>query len=175
MQTIKIYLLLALLVTFAAGIAGGVMLAPRHEPPKQQRGDRGGPISRIVDDLKLSPEQHDKVMAVFRKAMSEAPAPPFEKFRACDKKRDAALDALLTPQQREQAASINAEFEKEIEELNAPGMACFKKAQAEARELLTPEQQVQFDKLIAEKMPSFRGRWKGQPGAGARDPQTQPK
>jgi Spy/CpxP family protein refolding chaperone len=172
MQTIKIYLLLALLVTFAAGIAGGVMFAPRREPPKQQRG---GPISRIVDELKLSPDQHDKVMAVFRKAMSDAPPPPFEKFRDCDKKRDCALDALLTEQQREQAARINAEFEKEIEELNAPGMACFKQAQAETRELLTPEQQVQFDKLIAEKMPSFRGRWKGQPGAGARDAQTQPK
>ncbi|HRK31772.1 MAG TPA: Spy/CpxP family protein refolding chaperone, partial [Tepidisphaeraceae bacterium] len=134
-------------------------------PRPRGDGGRGSPISRIVDELKLSQEQHDKVMAIFKQAMTEAPPPPFEAFRKCDKKRDAALDALLTDEQRAQAGEINAEFEREMEQLNAPGMAVFKKAQADARALLTPEQQAQFDQLISEKMPSFRGRWKGQPGA----------
>jgi len=171
MQSIKIYLLLALVVTFMAGIAGGLMLSPNREPARsraerggERGGERGNPISKIVDELKLTGEQREKVMDVFRKAMAEAPAPPFAEFRKCDKKRDTALDAMLTADQREKASQINGAFEKEMEDLNAPGMAVFKKAQADARALLTPQQQMQFDKLIAEKMPSFRGRWRGTPG-----------
>lgn len=167
MQSIKIYLLLALLVTFMAGIAGGLMLSGKGEPPKPR--ERGNPMSKIVDELKLTGEQRAKVMEIFRKAMAEAPAPPFEAFRKCDKKRDTALDAMLTTEQREQASQINGDFEKEMEDLNAPGMTVFKKAQAEARALLTADQQIQFDKLIAETMPPFRGRWRGTPGVHERN------
>lgn len=153
MGSIKFYLVLALLVTFGAGLATGRLKF--GDAPDRDR-DRKSPGSKLCDELGLAGPEREKVLSIWKQTMKEVPPPPMDKFREIDRARDETLLSLLTDAQRAKLEQINADADRQKEEINKPAIEAFKRADEQTRALLTPEQQQKFDKIVSERSKRFR-------------------
>jgi Spy/CpxP family protein refolding chaperone len=165
MQSIKVYLALALIVAFLAGLATGRLrfVGSDEGPDRDRRGPRNFG-SRMCDELGLDGEQRQQVLDIWSQAMREIPPPPIEQLRAVEEERQQAIVALLTPEQRAEYDRRNAELDARVEALHAPARAAYQRAWDKTRELLDDEQQKKMDEMFGKS----RDGWRGSPFGGRR-------
>jgi Spy/CpxP family protein refolding chaperone len=173
MLRLKLMFIPMVVLIFAAGMVVGrisnraaVSEKPATQPAATQPSDRHSP-SWLHDQLGLNVDQRQKMDAIWNDVRQKTGG-GFEKWRALDKERDQALQALLTPEQKTQYDAIlkanrdkRAELDKEREKLLAD-------ANEKSKALLTEEQKKKWDELTKE-MRDHRGPG-GPRGRGDRGP-----
>jgi Spy/CpxP family protein refolding chaperone len=183
LQSIKLYLALALVIAFLAGLAtgrlqffgggGGGGPEDRGDERRRDDGKRGGrrPVSRMCVELGLDGEQRQKVLEIWSQALREVPPPPIKALRAAEDERKQAVIALLTPEQKAAYERLHADFDAKVEQLHAPGRAAFERAHERTKQLLTEEQRQKYEEMFAGKDGGSAGggSWRGAPfGGGGR-------
>jgi Spy/CpxP family protein refolding chaperone len=163
MQSIKLYLGLALIVAFLAGLATGRLRFVSGADDDRGRRVSRNPGSRMCDELGLTGEQRQKVLDIWSQALREVPPPPMTELRAIEDERKSGVIALLTPEQKAAYERLNTELDARIEQLHAPARSAFQRANDKTRELLTDEQKQKFEEMFGEKEGSGREGWRGYP------------
>lgn len=173
MQSIKVYLALALIVAFLAGLATGrLRFVAGDDSPSKERRESRNLGSRLSDELGLSGEQREKVLAIWSQAMRETPPPPIDELRAVEEERKSAIVALLSPDQKAEYDRKNAELDARVEQLHAPARAAYQRAWDKTRELLDEDQQKKLDEMFGKGRDGWRGSPFGRRGNHSRPPEN---
>lgn len=117
----RFWIVLSFLVVFAAGIVGGVILEQNILHPKPQRPDRDGHRARVhfptvnemEEALGLSPEQQDRMRAVFQQNEERIRKVREDMFKEFGSLRDLFLQeirGMLDPEQSQQFDAILEEY-----------------------------------------------------------------
>src|SRR5690348_5318666 len=100
MRKTSFLILFAAAVVFAAGALVG-MVGQRAAAKTSDSTPAAIPgRSRIMEELKLNPDQQQKIAAIWSAAVVKAGPPPTERVRALEKEREQAILDLLTDDQK---------------------------------------------------------------------------
>ncbi len=158
MTRIKAILIVSFLVTFAAGVAAG-LLATRvhHRPPKP---------SWLGTELNLTRQQEEQMHKIWSEVMGSSMRQRFEQGAALKQERDQAIIALLTEEQRPRHEAILKDYARKEGELFEQGKKAFEEAIQRTKEILTPEQAAKYEELLKKQ----REKGFGPPPGGHRGP-----
>lgn len=159
MTKIKAILIVSFLVTFAAGVVTGLLVARLDHPPR-------GP-SWLEAELNLTSEQREQMHRIWSEVMGSTMSPRGEQGRALRQERDQAIVALLTDEQKQKHDAILKEYVRKDAELSDQRKQAFEEAIRRTKEILTPEQASKYDELM--KKERDRG-FSGPPRGGHRGP-----
>lgn len=149
MSKVKVLLVFAFVLVFAAGAVVGVVRDWRPHAPQQGHH----PLDEI---LNLSPSQRDQMKAIWShvEELHRSMGPKFKDLR---QHRDEELLRLLTPEQKLQYEQIRQDYEREARELDGEMDQAVRDAEEKTRQILTPQQQAKFDQIRKEHGPRGRG------------------
>lgn len=152
----RILLVLAFVLTLAAGVvvgaalarqayAGGVGDASRPVPPdKVPHPGRPDPQRNwIADQLNLTPDQRARVDAIWRETDHDKIRALSEQRRALFRERDEAVAKLYTPVQKAERDRLHREYRAREEQLD-------RERNEAVRGLYTPDQKAQREQLEKE-------------------------
>jgi len=112
----RLWIVLSLLVAFAAGVLGGIfaertILHPRHHT-RVQRGSAHPPdLEEMARDLGLSPAQKEGIQRIFESndvKFKELYTEMHNRLAALRSEIQTQIDALLTPEQKQKMEAIIA-------------------------------------------------------------------
>lgn len=161
MNRITVLLIVALVLTFLAGGAVGIFFAPAESsnaadaPTTRPAGPRHRPRG-LTEELKLSPEQQEKMREIWSGVMSRSFNASREQSDQIRRTRDEKIRALLSDRQRQQYQAILTEYEQAREALHQRRMEAVEQAVAETKKILTPEQAKKYEE-IRKRGPFGRG------------------
>jgi Spy/CpxP family protein refolding chaperone len=139
----NITLLLAFATVFGAGAVIGMA---RHSGQHENQRLRG---SWLRQELDLTDEQHEKMRSIWSEVMSSQQGRNgWEKRRELQKEREQALAEMLTPEQKERYAQVNAEYDRKVAELGEARRKSFQQAIDRTKEILSPEQAAKYDQFL---------------------------
>ena len=142
-----IFALAAICLVFASGVGVGVV------------GRRViGPVrfhSVLVEELDLTPDQRQKIQEIWSKVTETHRPPSMAEMEKADAERGAAIDQLLTPEQRTRYARIQQRFEARMQELDEGNRARVAQAEEQTRQLLTPAQREKYEQILARPKHEF--------------------
>ncbi len=164
MTKAKVLLIVAFVVTFAAGGAIGLLMS---EPEHRRRGP-----SWLTAELGLTDQQRDRMREIWSEAMRAGGSDRWERRKALARSRDEAVAALLTEAQREQYDSILRDYEAKVDELGQERKRAFEKAAERTKQILTPEQARKYEELLQERAKRGPGDRRGPPW-GRRSPRRE--
>ncbi len=156
-----IILTLAFIVTFAAGVTGGLVVRKSAPPPAHK--------SWLTEELSLTPEQQEKMRAIWQPPDRQHMSQSFEQMRAIREERDKAILDLLTAEQRTRYDEIVKEASEKMDAMAAERRKGFEERMARTREILDAKQQEKFDALQAQ-FTAGGPQFGGGPGRGHRRP-----
>jgi len=162
MTKIKAILVVSFLVTFAAGVATGLLIA--HLPPRPR-----GP-SWLESELNLTSQQREQMHNIWSEVMGATMGQRMEQGRALRQERDQAIVALLTDEQHPRYDAILKEYARKDGEMSEQRKQAFEEAIRRTKEILTPEQADKYDELMKKQ----RERGFGPPHGGHRGPPPGP-
>ncbi len=110
--------------------------------------------SWLVDKLQLSPEQSEKIKAVWSENLHDTGKRRSDSIKQFRKDRDDALMSLLSPEQKAAYEKILAHYNDQITELNREQEAQFQAAAGKTKDLLDDHQRQIYDELLKK---GFRG------------------
>jgi len=158
MTKIKAILIIAFLVTFAAGAATGVLGTwVQHRPPMP---------SWLGTELNLTRQQRDQMHKIWSEVMGSTMRQRFEQGVALKQERDQAIVALLTQEQRPRYDAILKDHARKEGELFEQGKKAFEEATQRTKQILTPEQAGKYEELLKKQ----REKGFGPPPGGHRGP-----
>jgi Spy/CpxP family protein refolding chaperone len=164
MTKTKILLVAVFLVTFAAGVVvGRLTWESGHRPP--------GP-SFLAAELNLTAEQREKMHTIWTEAMSDGGRRQWDQRKVLGQERDAAIAALMTPEQKPQYEKILQDYTRKLDEQGQERKKAFDLAVEQTKQILTPEQVAKYEELL-KKMPE-RGGFGGPPGGPRHGPREPP-
>lgn len=161
MTKIKLILIVSFLVTLAAGLASGVLIAHLKRPPPP------GP-SWLNAELNLTATQREQMHQIWSEVMGDMSRQRGDQGRVLRQQRDQKILDLLTPEQRTQYDTIQKEYAAAENELSEQRKKKFDEAVRRTKEMLTPEQATKYDELMQKQRE--RGRGPGGPRGGRRGP-----
>jgi Spy/CpxP family protein refolding chaperone len=153
-----IILVLAFIVVFAAGVAGGLVVRQSAQPPDQK--------SWLSSELGLTPEQQEKMRAIWAPGDRQRPGQSFEQIRAVWAWRDKSVQELLTEEQRARYDQIVKEADQKLAAITAERKKGFEEKAARTKEILTPEQREKFEALLQKEFVPGGPPLGGGPGHG---------
>jgi Spy/CpxP family protein refolding chaperone len=117
----RFWIILALLLVFAAGVVGGIF-SDRWFLAKRPAARRGGPghyptIDRWAKDLGLGPEQQEKIRAIFKaneERIKNLGADFDKHIREMRRQLKSEIDAVLTAEQKQKLESM---IQKHMEQM----------------------------------------------------------
>ncbi len=137
-------MLIIAIFTVALGAGFVVGMGMTRAPVEQKPGGR----SWLVDKLQLSPEQSDKLKAVWSDNLHDSWKRHGDSIKQYRKERDDALMALLNPEQKAAYEKILSHYNDQITELNREQEAQFQAAAEKTKALLDEHQQQIYDELL---------------------------
>lgn len=143
MNKVKLFVGLAFLLAFAAGVSVGLAIKPwvhaRHG------------ISPLSHELNLTPEQEKQIEEIWSKIIHRARERHTEQRLAIEKEREEKIRGLLTDEQKAAYDAVAAEFREKEEELRQGRKAEIDQAVEATRALLSEPQRVKYEKLLEER------------------------
>lgn len=161
MTKAKLILILAFVLTLAAGATLGVVI------DRSMRGhDRG---SHLAKRLNLTPEQQKRMREIWSETLRASRESLHGRREELRQQREEAVRQLLTEQQRERYREIRSEYERGREALRERRRELFEEAREKTREILTPDQRKKYEKFFEDRRRHGRGPDRRRPrGKGAR-------
>jgi hypothetical protein len=148
MRKTSFLILFAAAVVFAAGALVG-MVGQRAVGKNADSGITQFPgRSRIIEELKLNPQQQEKIAAIWSAAVVKAGPPPTERVRALEKEREQAILDLLSDDQKAKYNKVIAEYRQKIDALHQPARAAFTEAEELTKPLLDPTQRAKYEEIL---------------------------
>lgn len=147
-------------------------------PSHHDRGQSGGEGGRgsggaggfrggwLAAELNLTPEQHEQLRQIWSETMRRGRSEGEDPRRQLRSQRDAAIEQLMTAEQRPQYDTILKRYNDQMTELEQQWRASYQTAVDRTRQLLTPEQRDKYEEILA------RQSWRGSGGPGG--PRTPP-
>lgn len=148
MKKTSLWLSLAFVLVFAAGVAVGTVTQQRHKPPK----DFG---AFLAEKLDLNTQQQAKMKAIWSKAMSRDKSGR-NLYQELRDQRDAAINALLGSSQMVEYQAIIDTYKDQFNKLRQTRRDAIANAVAETRKILTPKQLELYDQLRPDKSDGWR-------------------
>ncbi|MCY3024433.1 MAG: hypothetical protein NTW87_36120 [Planctomycetota bacterium] len=159
----RLIFLLCFLAAFGAGICVGYAVGGAR---------RAAPRDGWLSELNLSPEQGEKIKAIWTDAMKATDwQSQREKREAVRTERDEALRALVTGDQKQRFEEIMSAYQKKADEISQEARKARDEAYERTKAVLTESQRVAYDEL-RKKRAEAHGRTrtetqKGQPKGSA--------
>ena len=144
----------SLLILFAAAVvfAAGALVGMVGQRAVGKTSDVGPTLitgrSRLTEELKLNPDQQQKIAAIWSAAVVKAGPPPTERVRALEKEREQAILDLLTDDQKTKYNKVVAEYRQKIDALHQPARAAFTEAEELTKPLLGPTQRAKYEEIL---------------------------
>ncbi len=154
-------LALAFVVTFAAGVTGGLVVHKSGPTPAHK--------SWLTDELNLTPEQQTKMREIWAPPDRQHMGQSFEQIRAIRAARDKAIRELLTEEQGTRYDEILKDADQKMAAVAAERRTGFEEKMARTREILDAKQREKFDALQAQ-FTAEGSQFGGGPGRGHRRP-----
>jgi Spy/CpxP family protein refolding chaperone len=169
MTKAKAILIIAFLVTFAAGGAAGLLVAYLDHHPH-------GP-SWLAAELNLTSEQKEQMNGIWSEVMGFAMRQRAEQSKSLRQERDQAVAGLLTAEQHPRYEAILEDYARKDAEMSEQRKQAFEEAIKRTKEILTHEQAVKYDELMKKQRdrgfgPPHGGHWGPPPQAS---PETRPE
>src|SRR5437763_1451776 len=149
MRKINLLILFCAIVVFAAGALVGMVgqravARPNTDPSPRITVGR----SRITEELSLTPDQREKIQAIWSVAVVKAGPPPTDRVRALEKEREQAILALLTDDQKARYNQTIADFRQKLDTLHQPARAAFTEAEEQTKPLLDSTQRAKYEEIL---------------------------
>ena len=157
MSRTRIVLIVCFVAAFAAGVAVGVVVSRRPSS-----GRRGSWLSRELD---LSEEQREQMLKIWSGAMDTLRRDHRDQRRKNREARNAAVQALLTAEQKKRYEKIQSDYEAKSAALGEARRKAFADAVWRTKENLTEEQRKRYEDIL-KKRPPHRRRWGGRRDRG---------
>ena len=140
---------------------------PTSKPTTRQ--SRGGP-DWITAELKLDADQKQKMNQIWSSMARDSRAESDKRRQQLRDDRDAAIHALLGPDNKTKYDEIQQNYRDQQQTLDKEMRARFEKAVADTMAILTPEQQTKYKEILARHRPPDGGRGgpRGGPNGGPR-------
>jgi Spy/CpxP family protein refolding chaperone len=163
----RILVVLAFVVTFAAGIALGAAVG---RTAQHHRAD--GP-SWLARQLDLTPQQQEQMREIWSTVRQNSMRAYGERRRAIQDEREQAVRALLgTPEMQQQYDAIKQDYEKKLTDLAQEGGKAREEAKKKTLEILTEPQRKKFEEIM--RQPEERGWGRRGPRPGQQPPAGPP-
>jgi hypothetical protein len=137
-------MLIIAIFTVALGTGFVVGMGMTRAPATQKPAGR----SWLVEKLQLSPEQSDKLKAVWSENLHDSWKHRSDSIKQFRKERDDSLMALFSPEQKAAYEKILAHYNDQITELNHEQEVQFQAAADKTKELLDDHQRQIYDELL---------------------------
>lgn len=111
----------------------------------------GGVPAPLVEELQLTPDQQDKMRAIWEGTRDQV-HDCFDEAERLQKERDEAIAAIMTPEQKAQFEKIAKTYADRYSGLERKREETFEKAVQETRKLLTEEQRKKYDAILAKRV-----------------------
>jgi Spy/CpxP family protein refolding chaperone len=131
----------AICLVFVSGVAVGVVGRRALQPM--------GFKSVLVEELGLTLDQRYKLQRIWGDVARRRTPVPVEELQEVDDERWAAIDRVLTPEQRAQVAQIQDRFEARMRGLERGNRERVAAAEEQTRQVLTPAQREKYERLLA--------------------------
>ena len=117
----RLWIVLSLLVAFAAGVLGGVFaerifIHPRHHTQAQRGPSHAPDLEEMARNLGLSPDQKDRIRQIFESndgKFKELYTEMHDRLSALRSEIRKQIDAELTPEQKQKMEAIIAKHGEE--------------------------------------------------------------
>jgi Spy/CpxP family protein refolding chaperone len=162
---VRFVVIFGFIVSFAAGLMVGMVShsSPAEagssvvvsQPPATTRSFGGGK-GVLPAALNLTPEQQEKMKKIW------SSSPPHERGSSdprnqAREERDAAILALLNPQEKAKYDEIQKNFQDRMTALDRDFRDDFQRKVQETDAILTPEQSVKYQEFLSRHQPFDRG------------------
>lgn len=149
MAKIPSILVSVFVLALGAGVMIGLLVRPSAPPPAAAAGRERSPLA---DELDLSPPQREQMRAIWEASKAEMQE-SFRRHDAAQRAWTAAVDELLTDEQRPKYHQIRKDLESRVSDIDQDRGAIFRRADDRTREILTPGQRKKFDAILADRRP----------------------
>jgi Spy/CpxP family protein refolding chaperone len=117
----RLWIILSLLVAFAAGVLGGIFaerifIHPRHHTQAQRGPSHPPDMEEMARSLGLSPDQKERIKQIFASndgKFKELYTEMHDRLSALRSEIKSQIDAVLTPEQKEKMEAIIAKHGEE--------------------------------------------------------------
>ena len=148
MTKAKLILIIAFVVTLAAGVVVGFTIRSlSHRPPMPFVG--GGPLPHNhLPDLKLSAEQKAKMDEIWNAVMRDSGKLHSEQRQAFQKQREEAVRAILTEEQKVKYDKILKDYASKMAELGKAREKAFQETVEKTKLILNAEQRKKYEEWL---------------------------
>ena len=146
MTKARVIVVICFVLTFIAGVAAGLIVGRFGKTT--QRG------SWLTRELKLTPEQREKMRQIWSQSMTSFPKQR-EQRNALVKEREERIHALLNKDQRVKYDEVMRDYANKSAALADERKKQFEAAQEQTKQILTEEQQRKYEELM-KRQPGFR-------------------
>lgn len=140
---------------FVVALVSGVFIGRNMERPHPRDG--GGDRSWLADELKLSPDQREKMRTIWQEMLWGSGPHHGDVRRQAAKERDDAIAALITPAQKPEYDKINDKFGKQMADMSRERDEAIKRAVEQTKAILDEKQKAKYEELLAKGMLGPRG------------------
>jgi len=145
MNKVHLATVVGIAVAFAAGGSVGMLVGSDRPVERRHRPGFGHGLTR---DLNLTGAQKEQMKEIWSAVMSrEGRKAAWARRLALKQKRDEAIEALLTDEQRVRYDAILAEHDRAMEDMHQEGRRRIEEAVERTRAILTPEQAKKYDEI----------------------------
>ena len=162
---VKLVVIFGFLVAFSAGFVVGIV---SHAPPAEAGSPNvvaprpattrsfGGGRGILPAALNLTPEQQEKMKKIWQSGPPRAHGGDDPRNQAREQ-RDAAIQAMLTPEEKIRYDDIQKSFQDRMASLDRELREDFQRKVKETDEILTSEQSVKYHEFLSRHQPFDRG------------------
>jgi Spy/CpxP family protein refolding chaperone len=162
---IKILVMVVFVLTLGAGVVAGLLAA--RLPTSPPKSDSSGGGSPLETELSLTPDQREKMKAIWIGVQSITQESLEQSLKA-ENERDRGIDALIPADRIDAYNTIKRNYAETNAKLKGRRDAAFDKAVAETKEkILTPAQREKYEKILKKRLGTEVG--------GSHDPLTKPE
>jgi Spy/CpxP family protein refolding chaperone len=158
----KIIIIVGFLVAFGAGLVVGVgthRVAPA-DPKSKPEGPGGGP-GWLTRELKLSPDQQDKMKQIWQDVAHRGGREQDDRRAQLRKERDEAIAALIRPEDLAAYDQVLKNYSDQLAQLDKEWRDAFDTAVTNTEKILTPEQLTKYQEIRKQRQP-----WERPPRGG---------
>jgi len=162
MNRIQVAVIAGVALAFAAGGSVGMLIRSDRPGRPEGKEERGGGLTR---DLDLTPEQQAQMKEIWSKVMTpEGMQQSRQRRQELQQRRDDAIQAMLTDEQRARYREIFAEHEEATEEMYRERSRRVDEAVERTKAIFTETQRQKYEEIRKNR---HRGSFRGNRGSGS--------
>ena len=148
MASVKVVLVLLFVLTLGAGLVSGMLLA---RPPVASAATQ--PLARtpLGAELGLTPDQAARMHDIWEGVRDEVDD-CFRRAQQAQQRRDAALVALLTDDQKAAFAKSQQEYTDTVNSLKVQRDTAFQRAVQRTEQILSPSQRSRYHQILEARL-----------------------